>query len=60
MYESAEGYEDPPIKDAEVEKIITGRAPQDNGNYIYNETFDLNMDYWDFGNYEGGSGTASY
>jgi len=59
VYESAEGYGKVPVKLRKEETIQSGRAPQKNGNYVYNDLFDSVMDYWEFGNYEGGSGKAS-
>jgi beta-glucanase (GH16 family) len=35
-----------------------GRAPTADGNYVHNAGFDNEFDLWEFGNYEGGSGSA--
>ncbi|MBB6479290.1 carbohydrate binding domain-containing protein [Spirochaeta isovalerica] len=59
VYEAADGYGKPPVKKPVEEAEITGRDPLDDGNYVFNSTFDDQMKWWEFGNYEGGMGNAA-
>lgn len=60
VYEKSNGY--PPAKasskEEEEEKAPEGRAPTPDGNLVYNGHFTDELDYWEFGNFEGGSGSA--
>lgn len=59
VYESSSAYPEAPVKKPVEEETITGREPQSDGNYVYNDSFSDRDAFWEFGNYEGGSGSAS-
>lgn len=59
VYESASGYPNITPKKAKSDVAAApGRDPLEDGNYVYNNTFDENFDSWSFENHEGGSGQA--
>lgn len=47
-----------PLDDS-VKTAAPGRKPQDSGNYVLNDLFDNDQEFWTFSNHEGGSGTTS-
>ncbi|AHC14184.1 carbohydrate binding domain-containing protein [Salinispira pacifica] len=60
VYEKPDGYPAAraPDSEGEEEKAPEGRAPTADGNLVYNGSFSDELDYWEFGNFEGGSGSA--
>ena len=56
VYQRNEGYK--PVEKTAEDEPLKGRDSLPDGNYVYNSGFDDELEYWEFGNYEGGSGSA--
>ncbi|MBN2619189.1 MAG: family 16 glycosylhydrolase [Spirochaetales bacterium] len=59
VYQAEDGYPRAKAPKTKSTKILKGRDPDENGNYVYNNSFDKELENWTFSNFEGGSGSAS-